>query len=68
MTTTHTYKPAAVGEVRGPWHSSPGSKLPWQAACYGPNGWIFNHAKSADLALDGARRTAEQLATERRAA
>lgn len=58
----HTYKPAVVGEVRGPWRSSPGNPIPWSAACYGPSGWVFNHAKSAELAIAGARLTAQAFA------
>lgn len=49
------YQPPEVGEVRGPWCTSPGNPLPWMAYCYGANGWIPFHAKSGEQALSDAR-------------
>lgn len=57
-----------VGEIRGPWRTSPGNPLPWMAYCRGPNGWIPNHAKSAVLAIAGARKTAEMVSATGEAA
>lgn len=59
-----TFKPPVIGEVRGPWKSSPGNPQPWQAACRGPNGWIYTHAQTPALALEGARADAAALVKE----
>lgn len=44
-----------IGEVRGPWRSSPGNPMPWQAARYGAKGWIYFHTKTAQEAMRAAK-------------
>lgn len=49
------YRPPELGEVRGPWRTSPGNHLPWMAYCYGANGWVPFHSKTEREALEKAQ-------------
>lgn len=54
--TVKTFKPAAIGEVRGPFQSSPGNSMLWQACYYTSNCcWRYEFAKTASGALNRAR-------------
>ncbi len=53
--TEKTFKPAALGEVRGPFKSSPGNPMPWQACYNGANGWVYFFARTPAAALNRAK-------------
>jgi hypothetical protein len=56
-----SFKPPTIGEVRGPWRSSPGNPKPWQAAAYVPNGWVYTFGKTGKEVLEGAHANAKRI-------
>ena len=59
--TEKIFKPAALGEVRGPFKSSPGNPMHWQACYMGPNGWVYYFAMKPAEALSRAKDGASKV-------
>lgn len=56
------YKPFPVGTVRGPYHSSPGNPLKFQACVQTSKGWVYFFSKvSLNDALKQAQAYAKTL-------
>lgn len=61
------FKPAAIGEIRGPFASTGGDGTP--GGCryfyvYGPNGWIPHDRRKGENSDEPARQRAEKTSDE----